>query len=123
MSIRKQYKDKSINKGTELTKEEQSTENLKYVNGVVKFSKISVRNLKAMDFGGKSDPFVIFKAGDEEKKTSTARNTLDYDYMNEEYELIYNPLKMQGKKEVDIEVWDYDTVGDNDLIGIANVDV
>ncbi|KAA6371215.1 MAG: hypothetical protein EZS28_033258, partial [Streblomastix strix] len=70
----------------------EEEEDLGYVNGVVKFKNISVRNLKKMDSFGKSDPFVTFKAGDEEQKTTTAKNTLDYDYTNEEYDLIYNPL-------------------------------
>ncbi|KAA6361218.1 MAG: hypothetical protein EZS28_043255 [Streblomastix strix] len=48
---------------------------LGYVNGVVKFKNISVRNLKKMDAFGKSDPFITFKAGDEEQKISTAKNT------------------------------------------------
>ncbi|KAA6340408.1 MAG: hypothetical protein EZS28_052535 [Streblomastix strix] len=73
-----------------------------------------------MDAFGKSDPFVVFRAGDEEQKTTTAKNTLDYDYTNEEYDLIYNPLKMQGKKEVEVEVWDYNKIGKNDLIGTVN---
>lgn len=30
---------------------------------------------------------------------------------------------MQGKTEVDVEVWDYDTIGGNDLIGVASIDV
>ncbi|KAA6367061.1 MAG: hypothetical protein EZS28_037411 [Streblomastix strix] len=37
-------------------------EYLGYVNDVVKFKNISVRNLKKMDSFGQSDPFVTFKA-------------------------------------------------------------
>ncbi|KAA6401907.1 MAG: hypothetical protein EZS28_002564 [Streblomastix strix] len=57
-----------------------------------------------MDSFGKSDPFVVFQDGNEEQKIITAKRTLDYDYVNEEYDLIYNPLKIQGNKEVEVEV-------------------
>ncbi|KAA6390370.1 MAG: hypothetical protein EZS28_014106, partial [Streblomastix strix] len=94
-----------------------------YVNGILKFSKISVHGLKKMDTFGKSDPYVVFVLGDEKKQTTTANKTYDYDYVNEEYELVYNPLKMQGKKEVEVEVYDYDKVGDNEIIGAISVDI
>ncbi|KAA6394041.1 MAG: hypothetical protein EZS28_010434 [Streblomastix strix] len=75
----------------------------------------------------KSDPLITFKAGDEEQKTTTTMNTLDYDYMNEEYDLIYNPLKIQGNKEVEeeveVEIQYYNKVGKNDIIGVVNIDV
>ncbi|KAA6357089.1 MAG: hypothetical protein EZS28_047384, partial [Streblomastix strix] len=74
-----------------------------------------------MDIGGKADPFVVFRIGDKEKKTTTAKNTLNYDYINETYEIAYDPAVTQEKK-VDIEVFDYDSITNNDLIGIANMD-
>ncbi|KAA6397336.1 MAG: hypothetical protein EZS28_007141 [Streblomastix strix] len=43
-------------------------EDLGYVNRVVKFNNISVRNLKKIDSFGKSDPFVTFKAVDEKRE-------------------------------------------------------
>ncbi|KAA6388979.1 MAG: hypothetical protein EZS28_015494 [Streblomastix strix] len=103
--------------------EEEEEEDLGYVNGIIKIKNISVRNLKKMDLLGKSDPYVVFKAGDEEKHTTTVRNKLDYDYVNEEYDLIYNPLKMQGKKDIEVEVYDYDVMTNNDIIGAVNVDI
>ncbi|KAA6396709.1 MAG: hypothetical protein EZS28_007762 [Streblomastix strix] len=70
-----------------------------------------------MDLLEKSDLCIVFKAGDEEKHTTTAKNTLDYDYTNEEYDLIYNPLMIQNKKDVEVEVYDYDVVTNIDTIG------
>ncbi|KAA6352838.1 MAG: hypothetical protein EZS28_051635, partial [Streblomastix strix] len=60
-----------------------------YIKGVVQFKNISVRNLKKMDIFSKTDPFVVFKAGEESQQTTVAKSALDYDYLNEEYELIY----------------------------------
>ncbi|KAA6364846.1 MAG: hypothetical protein EZS28_039626 [Streblomastix strix] len=95
----------------------------KYVKGFVKFSDIAIHDLPQMDLVGKIDPYVVFKLGDLQKQTSVAKETLNYDYKNEEYEVVYDPAQMQGKRNVDVEVWDYDTVGNNDLIGTASVDV
>ncbi|KAA6350668.1 MAG: hypothetical protein EZS28_051880, partial [Streblomastix strix] len=95
----------------------------KYVKGTIKISKIQVQSLKAMDFNGKSDPYVIFRVDKQEKKTTVAKKTLNYDYKNETYEIAYDPLVQKGKKEVEVEVWDYDSITGDDLIGIATVDV
>ncbi|KAA6381426.1 MAG: hypothetical protein EZS28_023046 [Streblomastix strix] len=110
----KQFKEFRKNKEADLAQ---------YVKGNIKLSHISVRNLPKMDIGGKADPFVVFRMGDEEKKTTTAKNTLNYDYINESYELIYDPQIMNLKKEIDVEVFDYDSIGINDLIGIASIDI
>jgi Ca2+-dependent lipid-binding protein len=55
------------------------------VKGIVKVNNISVRNLPKMDIVGKTDPYVVMRLGDEEKQTSVAHETLNYDYKNEEY--------------------------------------
>ncbi|KAA6396311.1 MAG: hypothetical protein EZS28_008160, partial [Streblomastix strix] len=95
----------------------------RYVKGVVFFSNIAVRNLPKMDVTGKQDPYVLIRMGLDEKQTSVAHNVSNYDYQNERYEMEYDPVKMKGKKEVDIEVWDYDTAGFDDLMGTAKVDI
>lgn len=74
-----------------------------------------------MDIGNKSDPFVQFQLGYDSKKTSIAKNQVFYDFLGEEYELEFDPA--QGRKEVDVEVYDYDSVGSNDFIGSVSVDV
>jgi uncharacterized protein (DUF433 family) len=43
--------------------------------------------------------------------------------LNEEYEVVYDPSKMQGKHEIDVLVYDYDSLTKNDLIGCVNIDV
>jgi Ca2+-dependent lipid-binding protein len=76
-----------------------------------------------MDLIGKNDPFVVFRAGEESKQTTVAKSTQNYDYLNEEYELLYYPSVMQGKHEIEVEVYDYDSITKNDLIGVTNIDV
>ncbi|KAA6398017.1 MAG: hypothetical protein EZS28_006457 [Streblomastix strix] len=61
--------------------------------------------------------------GMDEKQTSNGNNSVEYSFEDEQYELNYDPIKMKGKKEVDIEVWKYDIVGFDDLIGSASVDI
>ncbi|KAA6340420.1 MAG: hypothetical protein EZS28_052533, partial [Streblomastix strix] len=96
----------------------------KYIKGVVKIRNVKVRDLPEMDFMGKCDPYVVFKLGaDESKQTSVAHNTQNYDYTGEQFELLYIPNKMKERKEIDIEVWDYDRIGSNDLIGAGIVEI
>jgi hypothetical protein len=59
-----------------------------------------------MDVFSKNDPFVTFKAGESTKQTTVAKNTLNYDYLNESYEVVYDPSVMQGKHEIEVEVYD-----------------
>ncbi|KAA6402916.1 MAG: hypothetical protein EZS28_001557 [Streblomastix strix] len=96
----------------------------KYIKGVVKIRNVKVRDLPEMDFMDKFDPYVVFKLGaDESKQTSVAHNTQNYDYIGEQFELLYIPNKMKERKEIDIEVWDYDRIGSNDLIGAGIVEI
>lgn len=42
-----------------------------------------------MDIGGKADPYVVFSLGPFKKETSIARNTLSYDYKDEQLDVVY----------------------------------
>ncbi|KAA6377781.1 MAG: hypothetical protein EZS28_026690, partial [Streblomastix strix] len=95
----------------------------RYVEGVVRIQNIQVRNLAKTDTVGRSDPFVLFRLGDHQRKTSIAEDTNDYDYVNEIYDLYYDPIRMSRKGKMLIQVWDYDTLGKNDIVGIASVDI
>ncbi|KAA6401147.1 MAG: hypothetical protein EZS28_003323 [Streblomastix strix] len=121
-SRRIQLEEQRRSKGS-LAKLEQKgpTNKAEKSTGFVEFSRISVQNLPKKDVIGKADPFVLFRLGKEEKRTSVAKNALSYIYENEQYQLLYDPVQMKGKKEVDIEVWDFDSIGHNDLIGTASV--
>ncbi|KAA6363443.1 MAG: hypothetical protein EZS28_041030 [Streblomastix strix] len=115
---KRQFADKQ-----ELERNKKVADDGKNINGVVILSKIGVRKLPKMDVIGKIDPYVVFALGDSTKQTTVAKETHDYDYLNETYEIIYDPLKMQGNREMNVSVYDYDSVGSNDLIGSVNVDV
>ncbi|KAA6331670.1 MAG: hypothetical protein EZS28_053361, partial [Streblomastix strix] len=106
-------------KKQELERKRKEALDSKYIKGFVKINNISVRNLPNTDVIGKPDPYVLIRMGMDEKQTSVAHNVNDYEYLNEKYEMEYDPVKMKGKKEVDIEVWDYDTAGFDDLVGSA----
>ncbi|KAA6377783.1 MAG: hypothetical protein EZS28_026692 [Streblomastix strix] len=101
----------------------KSAEKRNYPKGVVKFSKIAIRNIKKFDITKRTDPYVVLKMGNLKKQTSIARNKTDYDYQKEEYDLVYDPNKMQGESEAEIQVWKYDRFGKNDMIGAARIDV
>ncbi|KAA6371203.1 MAG: hypothetical protein EZS28_033270, partial [Streblomastix strix] len=76
-----------------------------------------------MDIFSKTDPFVVFQAEDDWVQTTVAKSTLNHEYLNEEYDLVYDPTKMDGKHEIDVEVYDQDSVTKNDLIGTVSVDI
>ncbi|KAA6355142.1 MAG: hypothetical protein EZS28_049331 [Streblomastix strix] len=95
----------------------------KYVKGVVKFSNISVRNIPKMDLIGKSDPYVVFEIGTDSQQTTVAKESLDYDYLNEEYQIAIDPQSKVSNGQVSVSVFDYDSFSKNDLVGTVNVDV
>ncbi|KAA6367050.1 MAG: hypothetical protein EZS28_037423, partial [Streblomastix strix] len=90
---------------------------------IVRFSNISVQDLPKKDIVGMCDPYVIFRIGDEEKQTSVANNSSNYEYINESIDLEYDPVLMGGNEKVNIEVWDHDRIGKDDLIGVTSVDI
>ncbi|KAA6353739.1 MAG: hypothetical protein EZS28_050734, partial [Streblomastix strix] len=110
-------------RNAELKRKEKEALDAQYIKGVVQFKNISVSNLKKMDVFSKNDPFVLFKAGESTQQTTTAKNILNYQYLNESYEVVYDPAVMQGKHEIEVEVYDQDSLTKNDLIGAVNVDV
>ncbi|KAA6395284.1 MAG: hypothetical protein EZS28_009184, partial [Streblomastix strix] len=104
-------------------KKMKEAKSLKYVKGKVILSNISVEDLPKMDLIGKCDPYVLLRLGNDENQTSVTKNTLNHFYEGEEYEMIYDPSIMKGDGNVTLEVWDYDKVGFDDLIGSVNVEI
>ncbi|KAA6374213.1 MAG: hypothetical protein EZS28_030259, partial [Streblomastix strix] len=90
-----------------------------YVKGKVLITLHRLSDLPANDINGKSDPYVIFKLGQEEYKSKTINNELNPEY-NESLQLSYDP-NSTDEKELKIEVWDYDRFSDNDILGSTSV--
>ncbi|KAL0968336.1 hypothetical protein UPYG_G00265570 [Umbra pygmaea] len=95
---------------------------LRYVPTAGKLSIVilEAKNLKKMDVGGLSDPYVkihLLQNGKrlKKKKTSIKKNTLN-PYYNESFSFEV-PLEQIQKVQVAVTVLDYDKIGKNDAIG------
>ena len=81
---------------------------------------IEAKNLKKMDFGGLSDPFVkinLYMSGKKfkKKKTAVKMNTLN-PYFNESFTFEITPEQLP-KCHIILTVLDYDRIGTCDPIG------
>ncbi|XP_031425616.1 synaptotagmin Va isoform X2 [Clupea harengus] len=97
---------------------------LRYVptSGKLTICVMEAKNLKKMDVGGLSDPFVKLVLQHngkrvKKKKTTVKQNTLN-PYFNESFSFEI-PFAQIQKLQVLITVYDYDKLGSNDAIGKA----
>ncbi|XP_028844787.1 synaptotagmin Vb [Denticeps clupeoides] len=95
---------------------------LRYVPtaGKLTINIMEAKNLKKMDVGGLSDPFVKIVLQHngkrlKKKKTTVKKNTLN-PYFNESFSFEI-PFEQIQKVQVLITVYDYDKLGSNDAIG------
>ncbi|RWS19456.1 hypothetical protein B4U80_02092, partial [Leptotrombidium deliense] len=95
---------------------------LRYVptSGKLTVCILEARNLKKMDFGGLSDPFVkisLYLSGKKfkKKKTSVKKCTLN-PYFNESFVFELKPDQL-SKVHIVLTVLDYDRIGTCDAIG------
>ncbi|KAA6378690.1 MAG: hypothetical protein EZS28_025782, partial [Streblomastix strix] len=95
----------------------------KQKKGIVKIRNISVHDLPKMDVLGKCDPFVVMKLGNDEKQTSVAKKSYNYDYVNEQFEFQFDPMSLKENRNIEIQVWDYDKIGFDEMIGSANIEI
>ncbi|XP_063052011.1 synaptotagmin-1b [Engraulis encrasicolus] len=101
---------------------------LRYVPTAGKLTVVilEAKNLKKMDVGGLSDPYVkihLMQNGKrmKKKKTTVKKNTLN-PYYNESFSFEV-PLEQIQKVQVVVTVLDYDKIGKNDAIGKVFVGV
>ncbi|RIA90264.1 C2 domain-containing protein [Glomus cerebriforme] len=84
--------------------------------GILKVTVVEARNLKDEDLIGKSDPYVKLIL-DKHNFQSTKPKNEDLNPTYNEY-FIFN---INGQKKLEVQVWDKDTFGDDDLIGEDNI--
>eukprot|EP01120_Amphizonella_sp_Union-15-10_P009575 TRINITY_DN3662_c0_g1_i1.p1 TRINITY_DN3662_c0_g1~~TRINITY_DN3662_c0_g1_i1.p1 ORF type:complete len:280 (-),score=43.84 TRINITY_DN3662_c0_g1_i1:21-812(-) len=80
--------------------------------GILKIVLREGKGLSSHDVGGKSDPYVIFKSGNQVAKSSIKKETLDPKW-NETLMLNIADLS----QPLLIEVWDWDRFSDDDAMG------
>jgi hypothetical protein len=73
---------------------------------------VSAENLLAADSNGKSDPFVEISCGKQRRKTKTKMRTRD-PVWGEEFAFDIWSIK----DKIELEVFDWDAIGNNDLLG------
>ncbi|KAA6396828.1 MAG: hypothetical protein EZS28_007644, partial [Streblomastix strix] len=94
---------------------------VEYKPGTVFVNIIGVTNVAGVDSNGKSDPYIKVRFGGLDYETKHMKDTLKAEY-NEEFTFAFDPIKTL-ERQVLLELWDYDTVGDNDQIGNARIQI
>ncbi|KAA6396722.1 MAG: hypothetical protein EZS28_007747, partial [Streblomastix strix] len=113
--------------GAQLEKEREVKENegvdTGSLGGSLVVKVVGVRDVKSTDFDGKQDPYVKVNYAGKEEKTQKVRNQADADY-NETFTFDIAPKEegsLEANTNVVIEIWDYDTLSKDDIVGSITV--
>ena len=88
---------------------------------VVRLYAISAFNLSSRDNGSASDPYLILKCND---KTYDERDNYQLDEPNPKFNKFYDfEGTFPGCSPLQIDIWDYDDIFGDDLIGTTIVDL
>eukprot|EP00736_Rhodelphis_marinus_P013836 Rmarinus@m.11981 len=87
---------------------------------VVRVTIHEARDLAAADSNGLSDPFVKVKINDVKLKTQVCRKTL-HPHWEETFEFVLKTFEDSTSRAVEVTVYDWDAIGQNDFLGYANI--
>lgn len=82
---------------------------------------IEAANLPPKDNFSNSDPYIVVRAGNQ--KLSYEKEYFNDDPNPQFFKKVYMVLEFPADATIDIEIWDYDPVGGDELIGTATVDI
>jgi hypothetical protein len=87
---------------------------------VLRLYALQAFGLVGHDHNGKNDPYLVVKVGNQKQSTRKRHlsNVNDADF----FEAFEFPITLPGDAFLDIELWDWDGVGD-DLIGSVRIDI
>jgi len=90
-----------------------------FVQGQVVLTVHKASNLEKKDFFGKSDPYVVLEHGTQKEKSETVYNDQDPVW----HVTGCFDVHQQSSNEITIEVFDEDTIGKDDYLGKAIIDI
>lgn len=86
---------------------------------LVRAADLAASDFGFMGIGGKSDPYVILKMGRVQHKSSVVQASLNPRWSPPE--TFHFQVDKPKEKCVEVHVMDYDRIGKDDLIGVANI--
>lgn len=90
--------------------------------GVLHVRLLRGDNMVSKDANGRSDPFVKLSVGKQLHKSSTKRETLN-PVWDEEFDFVIGMAELENKTRLRLEVWDWDSDGKREYMGVMSLDV